>query len=152
MFGFLVNSEEIMKSFEYLEEEATADLAVRSYGATLEEAFVNMALGMMNAMTPLERVEPKEEREFEVSGGDLGELLYNFLDELIFMKDVENLIFSKISVEITEDQTKLRARCWGEPFDLTRHEPKIDVKAVTYSIMEVKKEVDGWTIRTVFDI
>jgi SHS2 domain-containing protein len=140
-----------VQGFEYT-NEATADLAIRSYGATLEEAFVNMALGMMNAMTPLERVEHKEEREFEVGGGDLEELLYNFLDELIFLKDAENLIFSKISVEIIENGTKLRARCWGESFDLTRHEPKIDVKAVTYSIMEVKKERNHWSIRTVFDI
>ena len=141
-----------MKRFEYLEEEATADLAVRSYGATLEEAFVNMALGMMNAMTLLERVEPREEREFEVSGGDLGELLYNFLEEFLFMKDTENLVFSKVTVEFSDDRTKLKVKCWGESFDLARHEPKIDVKAVTYSLMEINEEGDHWSIRTVFDI
>ena len=142
-----------MKRFEYLEGEATADLAIRSYGATLEEAFANMALGMVNAMTTLKYIIPKERREFEVSGVDLGELLYNFLEEFLFMKDTENLVFSKISVEITENEMKyLKARCWGEPFDLTQHEPKIDVKAVTYSLMEIKKEENYWSVRVVFDI
>ena len=141
-----------MKRFEYLEEEATADLAVRSNGTTLEEAFVNMALGMENAMTSLEQVEPKVEKEFKVDGRDLGELLYNFLEEFLFMKDTENLVFSKVTVEFSDDRTKLKARCWGESFDPTRHEPKIDVKAVTYSLMEIQKERNHWSIRTVFDI
>jgi len=141
-----------MKGFEYLEGEATADLAVRSYGTTLEEAFMNMALGMTNAMTHLERVEPREEREFEVSGRDVGELLYNFLEEFLFLKDAESLVFSKISVELADDRTRLVARCRGEPLDFYRHEPKIDVKAVTYSLMEIKKEEDRWSIRVVFDV
>jgi len=141
-----------MKSYEYLEEDATADLAVRSFGATLGEAFVNMALGMMNAMTPLEHVKPRVEKKFEVSGGDLGELLYNFLEEFLFMKDTENLVFSKVTVEFSDDRTKLKVKCWGESFDLARHEPKIDVKAVTYSLMEINEEGDHWSIRTVFDI
>lgn len=141
-----------MKRFEYLEQEATADLAVKSYGATLGEAFVNMALAMFNAMTPLEKIEPRVERAFEVSGGDLGELLYNFLEEFLFLKDVENLVFSRISVELDEDKIELKASCWGEPFDLGRHEAGAEIKAITYHLMEVKREGDLWSLRVVFDI
>jgi len=141
-----------MKKFEYLEDEAIADLAVRSYGTSLEEAFENMALAMFNAMTPLEKIKPRVEREFEVSGRDLGELLYNFLEEFLFMKDVENLLFSKIEVKFNEDRTKLRARCRGEPFDLERHEARAEIKAITYHLMEIKKEGNLWSLRVVFDI
>ncbi|RJS89770.1 archease [Candidatus Bathyarchaeota archaeon] len=141
-----------MKKFEYLEDEAIADLAVRSYGTSLEEAFENMALAMFNAMTPLEKIKPRVEREFEVSGRDLGELLYNFLEEFLFMKDVENLLFSKVEVKFNEDRTKLRARCRGEPFDLERHEARTEIKAITYHLMEIKKEGNLWSLRVVFDI
>ena len=140
-----------MKRFEYL-DEATADLAVRSYGVTLEEAFVNMALAMFNAMTPLEKIESRVEREFEVSGGDLGELLYNFLEEFLFIKDVENIVFSKISVKFSEDKTTLSARCFGEHFDLGRHEARAEIKAVTYHLMKIKKNGELWAIKVVFDI
>ena len=141
-----------MKRFEYLEDEATADIAVKSYGTTLGEAFVNMALAMFNVMTPLEKIEPKVERTFEVSSRDLGELLYNFLEEFLFVIDVENLVFSRISVELDEDKFELRARCWGEPFDLERHEAGVEIKAITYHLMEVKREGYLWSLRVVFDI
>jgi SHS2 domain-containing protein len=59
---------ESMKRYEYLENEATADLAVRSYGSNLQEAFANMALGMFNAITPLEGIERRVEKVFSVRG------------------------------------------------------------------------------------
>lgn len=141
-----------MKRFEYLENEAIGDLAVRSYGSDLEEAFANMALGMFNAMTPVEGINRKVEREFSVSGDDLGELLYNFLEEFLYISDVENLVFSDIHVKFAQEQRGLKAICLGEQLDVRSHQIGIEIKAVTYHLMTILKSENEWVITVVFDI
>lgn len=141
-----------MKRYEYLENEATADLAVRSYGSNLQEAFANMALGMFNAITPLEGIERKVEKVFSVRGEDLGELLYDFLEEFLYIIDVENLVFSDIQVKFTEDMQGLTAMCLGEPLDVNHHQIGIEIKAITYHMMSIQKSGDTWSITAVFDI
>ena len=137
--------------YRYAEEGPTADLTVDAWGDTLGEAFSNVALAMFNAMTPLEEVVERVSSSFEVEGDDLGALLFNFLDELIHIHEVELLVFSKFSVEVDEEETRLRAECHGEKFDLARHEQGIAVKAVTFHDMRIEKGDEGWAIRTVLD-
>jgi len=141
-----------MRKFEYLEDEATADLAVRSYGKSTEEAFANMALAMFNTMTPLDGIEPRLMRDFEVKGEDLGELLYNFLEEFLYIRDVSNLVFSRIKVEFTDNKRGLKAICWGELLDTTHHKIGVEIKAVTYHLMCIDNKGDSVRILVVFDI
>lgn len=138
--------------FRYLEEGPTADLLVEAYGSTLGEAFANAALAMFNAMTPLEKVEPRISRVIELENGDLEGLLYDFLDELLYINDTENLIFSSIDVDVDIERLRLRAECRGEPFDPGRHEAGAVVKAVTFHQMKVEKTDGEWRIRVVFDL
>ncbi len=138
--------------FKYLEEGPTADLLVEAYGSTLGEAFANAALAMFNAMTPLEKVEPRISRVVEVKDGDLEGLLYDFLDELLYINDTENLIFSQIDVDVDAERLRLKARCRGEPFDPEKHEAGAVVKAVTFHQMKVEKTDGEWRIRVVFDL
>jgi len=106
---------------------------------------------MFNAMTPLEGVEKRETRTFNVEGGDLGGLLFNFLDELLYLHEVELIVFSGFEVDLDEGEIKLTAVCRGEPFDLDRHSQGIAIKAVTFHNMRILKEGDVWTIRVVLD-
>ena len=140
-----------MKRFSYVEGGPTADLTIESYGPTLEEAFANAALAMFNAMTPLEGIEERETRRVEASGDDIGGLLYNFLDELLFVHEVELLVFSSVVVSLDEELLRLTAECRGELFDPQRHESGIVVKAVTFHQMKFEREEKGWVIRVVFD-
>jgi len=135
--------------FRYAEDGPVADLTIEAEGSTLEEAFQNAALAMFNAITPLEGIEEREERSIEAEGDDMGALLFNFLDELLYVNDVDLLVFSGIEVEI--DGLRLRARCSGEPFDLERHRQGIAVKAVTFHQMRIEQRGGGWSIRVVLD-
>ena len=137
--------------FSYAEEGPTADLTVDAWGETLNEAFESAALATFNAMTPLERVEKRETRTFNVEGGDLGGLLFNFLDELLYIHEVELIVFSGFDVDLDEKEIKLTAVCHGEPFDLDRHSQGIAIKAVTFHNMRIEKKGDTWTIRVVLD-
>ncbi|WP_309492798.1 archease [Candidatus Hecatella orcuttiae] len=141
------------KGFEFLEH--ASDIYVAAYGETLEEAFENAAKAMFEAMTELQLVEPKMEVEVSAEGGDPQELLYNWLEALLVKYEVEGLLFSRFKVDKIverEDALRLRASAFGEPLDLGRHPSKVEIKAVTYHMMEVKKE-DGWVeLRVLFDI
>lgn len=137
--------------FRYAEDGPTADLTVDAWGETLGEAFSNVALAMFNAMTPLEGVEERESRAFEVEGDDLGALLFNFLDELLYIHEVDLIVFSGFDVEVDEEGIRLRAECRGELFDLGRHEQGIAIKAVTFHNMAIERGEAGWSVRVVLD-
>jgi len=138
-------------SYRYLEEGPTADLMVEARGRTLGEAFAQAALSFFNAFTPLEKIEAKEEFEVQAEGRDLESLLFNLMDELLYINDVENLVAKEVDVEVDMERLVAVARCRGERFQPGRHEPGIMVKAVTYHLMEIKETPEGWIVRVVFD-
>ncbi|AIF68978.1 archease [Palaeococcus pacificus DY20341] len=133
----------------------TADVGIRGYGETLEEAFENVAIALFEIMVDTNRVEKREVREVEAEGEDLQALLYNFLEELLILHDTEGLVFSdfEVRIEKTLDGYKLKAKAYGEPLDLEKHEPKEEVKAITYHEMEIKQLEGGtWVAQLVPDI
>ncbi|AIJ06370.1 hypothetical protein JH146_1528 [Methanocaldococcus bathoardescens] len=134
--------------------ETTADLGVEAKGKSLEEAFKEGAKGLYNIMVDIDKVDKKEKIEFEIEGEDLEELLYNFLNELLFYTDVENLVFSDFDVKIEKDNNGYKLKCiaYGEKINKEKHNIKEEVKAVTYHMMEVKQEEDGWKIRYIVDL
>jgi len=142
-----------MREWEHYEH--TADIGIRGYGSTLEEAFEAVALALFDVMVDVRKVEPKECREVEVEGEDLMALLYNFLEELLILHDMEGLVFGDVKVEIEKggEGYKLKAKACGEPLDYGKHEPKEEVKAITYHEMEIKQLPDGrWMAQLVPDI
>ena len=109
------------------------------------------AIALFNAMTPLEGIGQNETREFEVEGDDLGALLFNFLDELLYLHEVDLIVFSGFDLEIDPERFTLKAVCRGELFDVTRHIQGIAVKAVTFHQMRFEQTDEGWALRVVLD-
>ena len=137
-----------MKPFEYLEH--TADIGVRAYGRTAKEAFENAAQGMFSLITDLERVKPEREETVEVEAADIEALLVEWLGELLFRLELEDLLFKEFQVKELSD-TRLVARAKGEKIDPQRHPLLLQIKAVTYHMIEVRKN-DLWHAQVVFDI
>ena len=138
-------------SYSYPEGGPVADLLVEATGKTLDEAFSQIALGMFNVMTPLEGIEEKEEFLVEAKGNDLENLLFNLMDEFLFINDVEFLVPKSVDITIDEENLSAVAVCRGERFSAETHEVGIAVKAVTYHMMEINKTPDRWVVRMVFD-
>lgn len=145
------------KPFEFLEH--TADVLVRAYGKTIEEALSSIAKGMFEIMTDTETIEPRITVEIHVCGFDLENLVYRWLEELLYHHDAFNYVFGKFKVisisEKVVDNEKmlcLTAYAYGEEFDRAKHEPRTVVKAVTYHQMRVERVDDGWVMEVVFDI
>jgi len=94
----------------------------------------------------------KVTKEISLKSDDLDRLLYDFLTELIVMKDVESLLFSEVHVEVDASGTGLAAALRGEPIDRVRHVLRNDVKAVTMHMFGIRKEGQKWKATVVLDI
>jgi SHS2 domain-containing protein len=140
-----------MTGFTYPEGGPLADLLVEATGSTLGEAIANMALGMFNAMTPIDGIAEEEEFTLEAEGMDMESLLFNLMDEFLYLNDVEFLVPRRIEISVDLQNFTAMARCVGERFSRETHEVGIAVKAVTYHMMKIEKEADGWRVRMVFD-
>ena len=133
----------------------TADVLIEAWGKSLEEAFEYAALAVFEVMTDVSRVKPKEERKVEAEGFDLESLLYDWIEELLFLFDSEGLLLSKFKVQkVTErkGEYELLATVWGERYDPQRHESRTVVKAMTYHLMKIEIKPGSVKLRFVVDI
>jgi SHS2 domain-containing protein len=141
--------------YTYLEEIGTADIAFEATGRDLPELFSAAADATTNVMIDnIEAIEPRKARRIELSSDQLDILLFDFLQELIFLKDAERLLLRMQDVRIDERDENyfLKATAEGEPLDAERHHQRADVKAVTLHGFSVERTEGGWNARVLLDI
>jgi SHS2 domain-containing protein len=134
----------------------TADVQVECFGRTLEQAFEQAAYSLMTIISPnLKLIEQKIKRDIHIEAEDKEALLFDFLSEFLYIFDVDGLIFSKINVTFVKkknDQFELSASIMGEVFKRSKHKIGTEVKAITYSFMEIEENKEQVKIKVVFDI
>jgi SHS2 domain-containing protein len=136
-----------MKRFELIEH--TADLGLIAYGKSLAEAFANAAYGLFSIIAGLDAVKETESRRVELSEDDPEALLFEWLNSLIYLFDVEMLLFKKFDI-IYMDGHQLKAICYGEKYDSSRHHLKTGVKSATYHMLKVDEEKNR--VQVIFDV
>ena len=138
-----------MKRFEILDH--TADIGLVIYGENLKALFGNAGEAFFRLITDLRKVRCRIERRINIGGESLDRLMVDWLSELLYLHDVENLLFKGFKVEsVGEDG--LRAIVKGEPFQEGVHVIKTEVKAVTYHQIEVRQENGRWRAQVIFDL
>jgi len=136
------------KDFEIINH--TADVGIIAYGADISQAFANAARALFSLITELDDVDEVLYRDIELAAPDQESLLVEWLNELIYLFDAENIIFKKF--DITQlNHTKLKARSYGEKVDSSKHRLKTGVKAATYHMLKVDQD-DGGKVQVLFDI
>ncbi len=139
--------------YKFLEDIATADAAFEALGSTPEELFTDAALATFEVMADTESIEPVIAKTIELENENMDGLLFDWLSELVYLKDAESVLFCKFDVSIKKnDAYKLRGTAWGENISREKHTLRSDVKAVTFHIFKVKKTGDTWKARVVLDI
>jgi SHS2 domain-containing protein len=141
--------------YKFLEDVGTADIAFEATGGDLPELFSDAADAMMNVMIDnLDAIEPRETRNIDLSNDKLDMLLFDLLQELIYLKDAERLLLRLREVHIDQKDEKycLKGRAKGELLDAERHHQRADVKAVTLHDFSVEKANGGWKARVLLDI
>jgi len=137
--------------YELLEHEA--DIGIRGYGNTIEEAFENGARAMFSIMIDLETVESEKNVEIKCEAPDIEALFVEWLNELLTKKDLEEMSFSRFKVKIYKDDTyKLEGTASGEKFDQKKHKAKLEVKGATYSGLKIGKKDEKIFIQCIVDV
>ncbi|MCL5279685.1 MAG: archease [Planctomycetes bacterium] len=128
-----------------------SDIGVRGLGATREEAFAQAALALTSVITDLAKVQPKEAVEIECKEQDNDLLFLCWLSSLLYEMDTRRMLFSRFEIEAIEGGIK--ARAWGEPVEVARHEPAVEVKAATYADLKAERQSDGtWIAQCIVDV
>ncbi len=142
-----------MPAYRFLEGIVTADLAFEATGKGLNDLFANAALAMFESQVKLNTVEEKITKKIEMERNDVGQLLFDFLNEIIFFKDAEQLIFRSVKVAVTKNaKYRLVAELKGERIDQKKHKLGNDLKAVTMHKFKVEQTPKGWKCLVVVDI
>jgi len=136
------------KEFEIVDH--TADVGIRAYGASINQAFANAAKALFSLITELDNVDEVLHRDIELVAPDQESLLVEWLNELIYLFDAENIIFKRFDITRL-NSTRLKARSYGEKVDSSKHKLKIGVKAATYHMLKVDK-TNGCQVQVLFDI
>lgn len=131
---------------------------IHAWGDSLKEAFEQCGIAMFAYMTEIESVEIKQSYEIEATGHDLESLLFHFLDELLFVFSCEPfLICSKVTITefIAEgEEMRINCKCYGEEFTIGKHPQGTEVKAITYSAMQIvnNPEKNDFQVFVIIDI
>ena len=128
-----------------------ADIGVRGVADTKAKAFVQTALALTAVITELERVSPRTVVELDCEAPDDELLLVEWLNALVYEMATRNMLFSRF--EISLENNRLQARAYGEPVDVKRHQPAVEVKGATYTELAVFQTADGsWVAQSVVDV
>ena len=139
---------------EYKYLEHTADLKFQAFGKNLKHAFKNAAKAMFNSIVDIKTIQPKIEKKLEITSESLESLLFDWLSELLRIQDTDDLLFSEFTIQnLTRKDSKwyLRAKIKGKKLS-KKHQPKAQIKAMTYNELKIDKTSKGFTLTVVMDI
>jgi SHS2 domain-containing protein len=141
--------------YRYLDHIAIADAAFEATGNTTEELFIAAADATLGIMIEDASSLPQyEDFSFRIEADNLEMLLFDFLQELIFVKDARGLLLkvNRVHIETAPELHKLTAKAWAVPLGHVRQRLLRDVKAVTFHRFLVRQDGSRWTATVVLDI
>ena len=129
-----------MKKFEFF--DVTADIGFYAYGNNLNEAFENAGLALFNIISKTEDIEPIATKSFEITSEDKISLLYDFLEELLFLHEIDFMLFSQFTISINkiDDEYHLNAIIKGDEINWDKYYRGDEVKAITFHKMNIIEE------------
>ena len=128
-----------------------SDIGIRGVAPTKAEAFAQAARALTAVIADLERVEPRQAVDIACKEDDDEMLFMAWLSSLLYEMDARNMLFSRFEIELVEGG--LKAKAWGEPVNVEKHEPAVEVKAATYAGLEVGRDNEGnWVAQCIVDV
>jgi tRNA nucleotidyltransferase (CCA-adding enzyme) len=128
-----------------------ADIGIRGFGPSKEEAFTQAALGLTAIIADLKTVEPKVEVKISCQDQDDEFLFVDWLNAVIYEMATRQMLFSRFEVSVENE--RLSARVFGEKIDVKKHSPVVEVKAATYTDLKVGQDKNGdWVVQCVVDV
>jgi SHS2 domain-containing protein len=129
----------------------TADIGIEVYGESLSDLFKNSAFALFDIIADIKDIKEDIELNIDLEGFNLEELMVDWLSELLYLSQTKGYIFKETYIEEITDR-HLKARAKGEVFNPKAHMFKIEIKGVTYHMLEVNRRKNYWFARIIFDI
>ena len=128
-----------------------ADVGVRGIGASKAEAFEQAAIALTAVILDPKELTGEEVVAVTCEAPDDELLLVDWLNALVYHMATRRLLFGRFEVHL--DDHRLHARAWGEPIDIVRHQPAVEVKGATLTSLRVEQEPGGtWVAQCVVDV
>ncbi len=128
-----------------------SDIGIRGIGPTREEAFAQAATALTAVITDPAKVEPRQAVDIVCRDDDDEMLFMSWLSALLYEMGTRRMLFGRFEIEPIEGG--IRARAWGEPVDVQKHEPAVEVKAATYMDLKVQRDSSGnWLAQCIVDV
>lgn len=138
-------------SFEFADSNIKSDLVIRIHSKSLEELFLDACKAIAESLANTKTVDKKIVKKITIKGEDLKELLFNLVEELIFLKDSETMVFNSFEI-IRSTKKEVIINCYGEKIDFKKHELRNDLKAPTMHLLKVEKNDNEWIGEIVVDL
>ena len=137
-------------SYKYLEHSTDAFIEVKA--KTLEEAFQVAGKSVVDTIIDLKNIQEIEEKNINVKGRNLLNLLYNWLEEIVTITITDGFAIRNFSVNIKKNKEyQIVSKVAGEKLDLKKHNFKVEIKSPTFHLMEIK-ENDEITMQYLLDL
>ena len=141
----------MVKKFEFLEH--TGDVKFRAYGKNVDEVFENCALAVSSVFSRNGEINDSVNKEFVVSENNYESLLYQFIEELIYLFDVDAFVVSRAEVKLTEKNGKITANVVVYGDNASNYNDLDAIKSPTYAEMYVKQlKNKTWEAQVVVDV
>jgi SHS2 domain-containing protein len=127
----------------------TGEIKFLAYGKNIEEVFTNSALALFNSLCD-KKIKSSDKITIRAMGNDIEGLMYNFLEEFLFLLDTENFLPTDIK-ELEIDKKKFEIKCVAYGDDAREHKVS-HIKAITYNDMFIKNDKDQWIAQVVLDV
>jgi SHS2 domain-containing protein len=128
-----------------------ADMGIRGFGDTEEQAFAMTATALTAIITDIDSVKHEIPVAIKCDAPDDELLLVDWLNALIYEMATRKMLFSRFKIQINAHH--LQATAWGEAIDIRRHQPAVEVKGATYTDLHVQQTMDGrWLAQCVVDV
>ena len=137
-----------MQHWQHFQHDA--DIGIRGYGKSLNDAFAQTAIALLAAITEPEQVQPRTAVPINCHADDVELLLVEWLNALIYEMSVRAMLFARFDVEIRGNT--LTATAWGEGIDIQRHQPAVEPKGATLTELKVAETKQGWLAQCVIDV
>jgi SHS2 domain-containing protein len=140
----------LVMDMRFKEIDHSGDVGILAFGRDEVELLENATYGLFSLMVH-GGVSGKVKRELTAEAENNGDLLVNWLSEVIATASVHGEVYGE--VEITQaGPHSVRGTVGGEPVDINRHELRFDVKAATYHELEFTRTEGGYRARVIFDL
>ena len=128
-----------------------ADMGIRGRGASKEEAFEQAAMALTAVITDPNKVEPRTSIMVQQDDADDELLFADWINALVYEMATRKMLFGRFRVAFAGHT--LMGEAWGEPVDIAKHQPAVEVKGATYTALQVRQESGGeWIAQCVVDV